>query len=381
MSATVDPVSLSRAVVYGGLALGVVLGAVGQSTRFCVRGAIADWFEFRGPGRLVAWLLAIAVGAVAVQGLISFGWLDGTRVLAWNNRLVWASCLVGGLMFGFGMILAEGCPQRLLVKAGAGSLKAAAALVMIGIVAAMTLRGLFAGPRVSLLDNWNVTLAGPQDLGAITAGLMGGSAPVLRWLFVLSIVVVVGATAWRFRSQVAKADWIGGVAVGLLLAVAFLLTGKAGFIAEHPETLEPAWLGTQSRRPEGLSFSAPLAHALDLLTLWSDKSMAATFGVMLSLGVIVGSAISARWRREYRLESFRMPGEMGAHALGAVLMGFGGVTALGCSVGNGVTGLAMLSAGSVLMVAGMVVGAWAALRLRQRQGVTISPEVVAARAG
>lgn len=368
MNPTVDPVVLSRLVVYGGLILGIVLGAVGQSTRFCVRGAIADWFEFRGPGRLVAWLLAIAVGAVVAQALISLGLLDGTRVLAWNNRLVWASCLVGGLLFGYGMILAEGCPQRLLVKAGAGSLRAAAALVMIGIAAAMTLRGLFAEPRVSWLDRWNLTLAGPQDLGSVAASLAGGSAPVMRWLFVLAIVLAVAAMAWRFRAAVAKGDWIGGVSVGLLLGVALLLTGKVGFIAEHPETLESAWLGTQSRRPEGLSFSAPLAHVLDLLTLWSDKSMVATFGVMVTLGVVLGSAVSARWRGEYKLESFRTPGDMGSHALGAVLMGFGGITALGCSVGNGVTGLAMLSSGSVLMVSGMVAGAWAALRMRQRSG-------------
>lgn len=368
MNPNVDPATISRIVVWGALALGVVLGAVGQSTRFCVRGAVADWFEFRSPGRLVAWLLAIAVGAIAAQSLISFGLLDGSRVLAWSNRLVWVSCLLGGLMFGFGMILAEGCPQRLLVKAGAGSLRAAAALLVIAVAAAMTLRGLFAGPRVAWFDAWNVTLPGSQDLGALAAGATGASPQVLRWLFVLAIVVAVGAVAWRFRTRVAKADWIGGIAVGLLLAVAFLLTGKVGFLAEHPETLEPAWLGTQSRRPEGLSFSAPLAHALDLLTLWTDKSMTATFGVMLAVGVVAGSAVSSRARGEYKLESFRMPGEFGAHVLGAVLMGFGGVTALGCSVGNGVTGLAMLSAGSLLAVAGMVTGAWAALSMRQRRG-------------
>ncbi len=379
MTPTVDPVSIARLVVYGALALGIVLGMIGQSTRFCVRGAIADWVEFRGPGRLVAWLLAIAVGAVAAQGLISFGLLDGTRVLAWNNRLVWVSCLLGGLLFGFGMILAEGCPQRLLVKAGAGSLRAAAALVVIAIAAAMTLRGLLAGPRVAWLDSLNVTFAGPQDLGALLAAATGGSPQLLRWLCVLALLAAVAAVAWRFRAQVAKADWLGGIAVGLLLAAAFWLTGNVGFIAEHPETLEPAWLGTQSRRPEGLTFSAPLAHALDLLTLWSDKSTVATFGVMVALGVLVGSAVSARWRGEYKLESFSAPGEMGAHALGALLMGFGGVTALGCSVGNGVTGLAMLSSGALLATAGMVAGAWAALRMRMRQGrVSSRPASLAA---
>ncbi|QJW84492.1 YeeE/YedE family protein [Ramlibacter terrae] len=157
--------------------------------------------------------------------------------------------------------------------------------------------------------------------------------------------------------MVAKGDWIGGVAVGGLVAAALFLTGNLGFLAEHPETLEPAWLGTQSRRPEGLSFAAPMAHALDLLTLWTDKSMVATFGVMLALGVLVGSAVSAALRGEFKLESFRGPREIGEHVAGGVLMGFGGITALGCSVGNGVTGMAMLSSGALIATAGIVAGA------------------------
>lgn len=365
MQSTLDPAILTRLVVFGGLGLGLLLGWVGQSTRFCVRGAVADWVQLRSPGRLVAWLLAIAVGAVGVQGLIAAGQLDGARVLGWSERLVWASALVGGTLFGFGMILANGCPQRCLVKAGMGNLKAAAVLVLVAIASAMTLRGLFALPRVELLDRWAIALGKPQDLGTLLGSVLGLSAPAMRWLLVAILVLAVAALAWRMRRGVARADWIGGVLVGLLLAAAFYLTGKVGFLAEHPETLEPAWLGTQSKRPEGLSFSAPLAHALDLLTLWTDKSMAASFGVLLALGVVVGSFVSSKLRGEFVLETYRSPRELGEQMAGAVLMGFGGVTALGCSVGNGVTGLALLSAGSVLAVAGMVAGAWAALRLQQ----------------
>jgi hypothetical protein len=168
---------------------------------------------------------------------------------------------------------------------------------------------------------------------------------------------------------------VGGVVVGLLVGASFFLTGGIGFIPEHPETLEPAWLGTQSRRPEALSFSAPMAHALDLLTMWSDKATVATFGVMLSLGVLVGAWVTAQLRGDFRLESFGSPREMGEHFVGAVLMGFGGVTALGCSVGNGVTGLAMLSAGATLAVAGITAGAWFALvqQLRAADAVVQMP--------
>lgn len=371
MSLPDDPASLTRLVVLGALALGLLLGVVGQASRFCVRGAIADWFEQRSPGRLVAWLLAIAVGAVGVQVLVGFGLVDGTRFLAWSDRLVWVSALVGGLLFGFGMILANGCPQRCLVKAGSGNLKAAVTLLIIAVAAAMTLRGLFASPRAEWLDRFAVSVGGPQDLGNVLGGAIGMSAQPLRWLLAIAIVVAVAAFAWRLRRGVTRADWLGGIAVGLLLTAALFLTGSIGFVPEHPETLEAAWLGTQSKRPEGLSFSAPLAHALDLLTLWTDKSMVATFGVMMSLGVVVGAALSAKARGEFALESFDSPRDIGAHATGAVLMGFGGVTALGCSIGNGVTGAAMLSTGALLATAGIVAGAWAALSLRQRRAAGV----------
>jgi hypothetical protein len=181
------------------------------------------------------------------------------------------------------------------------------------------------------------------------------------------------------RRALAAGHWIGGIAVGLLLGAAFVLTGFVGYLAENPETLEPAWLGTQSHRPEGLSFAAPLGHALDLLTLWTDQSTVATFGVMVALGVLVGSFASAKWRGDFHLETFKTPREMGAHALGALLMGFGGVTALGCSIGNGVTGLALLSCGSALAVAGICAGAWLALAQRVKREAAAGAPVAAAR--
>lgn len=141
--------------------------------------------------------------------------------------------------------------------------------------------------------------------------------------------------------------------------------GAARAIAGSRYPARPgAWLGTYSRRPEGLSFAAPLAHSLDLLTLWTDKSTVATFGVMLSLSVLAGSFASAKWRREFKIESFRTPRELGSHIAGGLLMGFGGITAVGCSIGQGVTGLAMLSAGAIVAVAGIVAGALLALKLQ-----------------
>ena len=364
-----DLASLTHAVVWGGLALGLALGAIGQSTRFCVRGAIADWVQLRSPGRMVSWMLAIAVGALAVQALVSAGAFDATRTLGWSERFPWLSYLVGGLCFGYGMILAGGCPQRCLVKAGSGNLKALLTLVFVAIVSTMTLRGALAPLRANGLDAFARTLGGSQDLGAVLSRAFTVPAMALRWLLALASTAAALGFAWRVRAQLKPAHWVGGIAVGLLVAAAFYLTGHVGFVPEHPETLEPAWLGTQSKRPEGLSFAAPMAHALDLLTLWTDRATVATFGVTLALGVILGAFVSARLRGEFRLESFQTPRELGAHAAGALLMGFGGVTAMGCSLGNGVTGIALLSSGALLATAGICAGAWLALARQGRRGV------------
>lgn len=377
MPADIAPSTLANTVVAGGLVIGLALGAVGQATRFCVRGAIADWVALRMPGRLVSWLVAVAVGAVAVQMLVTTGSVDAARTIYWAERFPWLSYLVGGLLFGYGMILAGGCPQRCLVKAGEGNLKALATLVIVAIASLMTLRGAFAPLRVNGLDSVGVTLSGTQDLGAVLARLTGMSTTGLRWAVALLVVIAVGALAWRVRRQVGAGHWVGGVVVGLLLGASLFLTGRIGFLAEHPETLEAAWLGTQSKRPEGLTFSAPLGHALDLLTLWSDKATVATFGVMVALGVLVGAFCSAKLRGQFRVESFRTPAEMRDHTAGAVLMGFGGICAMGCSLGNGVTGLAMLSMGAVLAVAGISAGAWFAveqqIRRSEAPGVDVAP--------
>ncbi|MBI2771394.1 MAG: YeeE/YedE family protein [Burkholderiales bacterium] len=357
-----SPQALVQFVLWGGLLIGLVFGAVGQWSHFCVRGAIADWMIFRGRARMLTWLLAVAVAAIGTQALVSLQLFDATRSLAWNSRLPWLSCLAGGLVFGYGMVLSGGCPQRSLVKTGTGDLKSLVVLIVTAIAALMTLRGLFAPLRAEGLDVWAATLAGPQDLGSVLAKAVPVPAAALRWILVAVLVAAALALLWRHRAAMEKRHWIGGVVIGLLPPAAWLLTGHFGFLAEHPDTLEPAWLGTQSRRPEGLSFVAPMANALDLLTLWTDKNTTATFGITAAVGALLGSFAAAKARGEFRLQSFAGGGSLLKHLAGGVLMGFGGVTALGCTIGQGLTGLAMLSAGAVLTVAGIVAGAMVAVR-------------------
>lgn len=367
MDFPLSPQAATRAVVWGALLLGLVLGAAGQASRFCVRGAIADWYLFGGQGRMLSWLLVVAIAALGTQGLIALQVFEAPRALAWSDRFLWASYLVGGLLFGYGMVLAAGCPQRSLVKAGAGNLKAIVTLLVAAIAAQMTLRGVFAEARVRSVDAWAVQLPTPQDLGSLLGAWLPGSAAAWRAGLVALLLAGTLVWLWRRRSHLEPVQWVGSVVIGLLVPAAWWLTGFVGYLPDHPETLEPAWLGTQSRRPEALSFTAPVAHSLDLLTFWSDQNATASFGVMLTLGVLVGSFVSARWRGEFKLESFGSARELRGHLLGGLLMGVGGVTAAGCSVGQGVTGLAMLSAGAALAVLGIVAGALLALRAEVAQ--------------
>jgi hypothetical protein len=364
MTETLSPLAATQAVLWGGLLIGLVLGAAAQASRFCTMGALTDWFSYGGTARLTMWMLAVAVAALGSMTLVSLGLFDASRTLAWSDRLLWLSTLVGGGLFGVGMVLASGCPQRNLVRAGAGSLKAIVTLLVAAVAAQMTLRGAFAGPRVNGLDSQAVALGRPQDLGSLFGATLGMDPAALRWTVLVLALVGVALVLWRTRAAMERIHWIGGLVVGLLVPAAWWLTGNVGFLAEHPDTLEAAWMGTASRRPEALTFAAPLAHGLDLLTLWSDKNTVLTFGVVVSLGVVLGSAVAALLRREFRFEGFHDAEDVGSHLIGGLLMGFGGVTAMGCSIGQGLSGMAMLSAGACLALAGMVAGTWAALRVQ-----------------
>lgn len=364
MSLPLSPAAANQAVIWGGLLIGLALGAVAQATRFCTMGALADWFSYGGAARLMMWVLAVAVAASGTMALMTLGWFDPTRTVAWSDRFLWPSYGVGGTLFGFGMVLASGCPQRNLVKAGAGSLKAWVTLIVAAVTAQMTLRGVLAEPRVRVLDAAGAQLPHPQDLGSMLSPLIGATPSAVRWATLALLIAVATMLLWRSRGGMDRGHWIGGAVVGLLVPAAWALTGMVGFLPEHPDTLEASWMGTYSHRPEALTFAAPIAHSLDLLTLWSDRNNTVSFGVMVTLGVMLGSMCAAVARKEFRVESFHNAEDMGNHIAGAVLMGFGGVTAMGCSIGQGISGLSMLSAGSCIAVTGIVIGAWLALRFQ-----------------
>lgn len=372
MNAAPDPAHLATLVTASAFCLGLVFGCIAQATRFCTMGAITDVMTYGSAERLRALLTAIATAILVTQLLIAFGILDLSNAIYTVPRLLWASCLVGGLVFGAGMVLASGCTSKALIRAGSGNLKAVAVLLIAGFVGQLTLRGLLAGPRVNVLDALSIPLALHQDLPTWIGAVLPVDARTLR--LALGTCIPAALLLWiaRDRAFLRSPGFPGAIAIGLVVCAGWYVTARIGFIAEHPDTLEPAWIATNSRRPESLSFIAPLAYGMELLSLWSDANTRLTFGVATAAGVLVGAFLSAWRRHELQWETFPNVEDTANHFVGAAMMGFGGVTALGCTIGQGISGLSTLAANSMLAVAGIVAGAVLAVRYQMwrldRQG-------------
>jgi len=348
-------------------ALAFIFGAVANRVNFCTMGAIADIVNFGDWKRMRMWVLAIAVAIVGSAVLSLTGQVDLAKSIYTAPRIAWVSAIVGGFLFGFGMTLASGCGSKTLIRAGAGNLKSWIVLFMVGIAAYMTLRGLFAVWRTSALDIWRVDLAGlgaaTSDLPAILGAL--GLPAANLWL---PFAVAAALAVFVFKSRdfrTAPELIVGGVVIGLLVVGGWYLTGHLGYLAEDPATLEEKFFGTNSNRLESFSFVAPIAYTLELLMFWSDQSRIVTFGVAAVLGMLAGSAAYALAARSFRWEGFGSVEDVANHIVGGVLMGFGGVTALGCTIGQGITGVSTLAAGSFLALAAIIAGCVAAVRYQE----------------
>jgi uncharacterized membrane protein YedE/YeeE len=232
----------------------------------------------------------------------------------------------------------------------------------MAIAAYMTLRGLFGAFRVGVLEPVSVQLATGQDLPSLFAKWLGAER---RSMEIAAAIVVGGALAAFALAprEFRRFDYLlGGIVVGLVIVGGWYVSGKLGYVTEDPNTLQEAWVATNTGRMESLSFVAPQAFLLELLMFWTDKSKVVTFGIASALGVIAGSAAYALASKRFRLESFRDSADMLRHILGGILMGFGGVVALGCTIGQGITGFSTLALGSILTFAAIIAGAAATMK-------------------
>lgn len=354
---TPEPVSTAT-IASLGFALGAWFGAIAHRSNFCTLGAISDVVTMGDWNRLRMWGLAIAVAILGTTGLQAAGLIDTARSIYTGGRLLWLSHLVGGLLFGAGMALASGCGSKTLIRLGGGNLKSLVVALVLAVSAYMTLRGLFGVWRLRFLDAVAVDLGPTQALPALLGGPELAASIATGAGIALLVLSLASRQAWR-------ADILaGGLGVGAAILAGWLITGHLGFVPEHPDTLEPAFIGTNSGRMESLTFVAPFAYTLELLMFWSDASKTLSFGIATALGVVAGAATHALATRSFRVEAFREADDLLRHLAGAVCMGFGGVTALGCSVGQGITGLSTLALGSLITTLAIAAGAAATLKVQ-----------------
>ena len=367
MSEGMNPSTL---VVWGGFVLAFIFGAVANKTNFCTMGAISDVVNMEHWGRMRMWLLTIAVAVIGANLLYYFGLIDLSKSVYQRPVLPWLSLLLGGTLFGVGMTIAAGCTNKNLVRVGGGSLRSVVVLAFLAISAYMTLKGLFGQWRASFLDPVAIDLSqwglSAQGLPAILARLTG--LPDKTSLLITLAVVGLGLLAFvfkdkRFRSNLSHV--LGAVVLGLLVVAAWYLTGHLGH-GEDPETMEIVYFATNTRTLESMSFVAPVAYNLEMLMMWTDKSLRMTFGIVSAIGVVLGAFAYAISTGQFRWEGFASMEDLRTQLVGAVLMGFGGVTAIGCTIGQGLSGISTLAIGSFLALTGIVGGAVVTMKWQQR---------------
>lgn len=354
--------ALQTQVLWAAFAVSLVFGVVAQKTHFCTMGAISDIVNMGDWTRMRMWGMAVGVAVLGFHGLAELGLIEPGTTFYTSGRVAWLSALVGGGLFGFGMVLASGCGSKTLVRLGAGSLKALVVFAVMGLAAFATLRGVFAVVRVNTLDTvaFDIQSGSLPTLLANSLGLTHDAAQGMAMAVGLALVLwALLSPAFREWNNVLAGLGIGGAVVGM-----WWVTGHLGFVVEHPETLEAVFLRTNSRGMESLTFTAPMAYTLDWFIYFSDTSNQLTVGVVSVLGVVFGSFLYSLATHSFRWEGFRNTQDTALHLGGALLMGVGGVTAMGCTVGQGLSGLSTLSLTSVVAVMGIVFGALGGFRFQ-----------------
>jgi uncharacterized protein len=342
-----------------GLLIGFAYGIVGLLSGFCLLSSLRGWWA-EGDSRLIrTFALALAVALVATQCLAGYGAVDLAKSIYLQPSFSVLLMFAGGLLFGYGMVLANGCGSRALVLLGRGNLRSFVVVIVLGISAQMTLRGLIAPGRIALLQVSTIKpthLSLPELLGAFGFGEV--SARMVAALVISAVLVIFAFAHAPFRR--AGGQIAAGLAVGLLVAAGWFATGYLGADDFNPAAVT------------SLTFIAPVADTVQYVMLSTGLTL--NFGIAMVAGVVAGSLSAALATRRFHLEGYTSPRHMLRSIAGAALMGSGGAMALGCSIGQGLTGISTLALSSFVAVAGILLGTAAGLR-----GTLRVPPLTAAR--
>jgi hypothetical protein len=334
-------------VVLAGLVIGLIYGAVGLLSGFCMMSSLRGWWA-DGDGRLIrTFALALAVAISAAQLLAAGGFVDLGKSIYLQPSFSAPLMFFGGLLFGYGMVMSNGCASRALVLLGRGNLRSFVVVVVIGIVAQMTLKGLIAPARIAVLQATQTT-ATVNSLPALMSslGLHGAPARIFAGAVVSVALIIFAFSHLAFRRS--PGQIAAGIVVGLLVAAGWFTTGYLG-----ADDFNPAPVAS-------LTFIAPIADTLQYAMLSTGLTL--NFGIATVAGVFAGSLVTALPTGRFHLEGFNSPRHMLRSAGGAALMGAGGAMAYGCSIGQGLTGLSTLALPSFIAVGGIMLGTAAGLR-------------------
>lgn len=336
--------------------LAVVFGAVAYKTNFCTMGAVSDWVNMGDKGRLRAWFLAIGIAILGTQTLSYLGYVDLSQSIYLTTNFGWLGNLAGGILFGIGMTLASGCGQRTLVRIGGGNLKSLVVMLVLGITAYTTLRGLLAVFRINYVEVTNVDLSAhnltDQSIPSLLANFVGlGGVPHLHEI--VAAVIGIGLVLYAFKDRDFRRNFdniLAGVVIGALVIAAWYVTGKLGKDDFNPIPVE------------SFTFVAPVGNAIQYLMTYTGSTI--NFGIAAVFGMLVGSMAYAVLSGRFRIETFSSRSDLVSHLIGGALMGFGGILALGCTIGQGVTGVSTLAAGSFITLMSIIFGSALTMKMQ-----------------
>lgn len=343
-----------------GFGMGILFGAVAHRTNFCTMGAISDIVFMGSWNRMRSWMLATAVAIIGTQFLHQTGTIDLTKAIYLTPNFGWFGAVLGGLLFGFGMTLGSGCGNKTLVRVGAGNLKSLVVMIFLGIFAYMTLRGLIGLARVDMED---LTMIDLTEKGLQTQGmpeLLAAALPlgVDNASLLMAIIFGGGLLVFCFKSadfRSSPLDISSGVLIGLLVVLAWYVTGVLGADDFDPVPVE------------SFTFIAPVGNSIQYLMTFTGSTI--NFGIAAVGGIILGSFISAKARGEFQIEAFNDSSDMVRHIVGGCLMGTGGVLSLGCTVGQGITGMSTLATGSLIALISIIAGAVYGLKYLEEESL------------
>ncbi len=382
-----DFTSAWQIFLFSGFILALIMGAVVNKTGFCTMGAVSDWVNLGDTGRFRAWFLSIGIAMLGVIILEYTGVVrpDDAFPPYRMSELVWLENILGGLMFGVGMTFASGCGNKNLVRLGAGNFKSVVVLFIIGLIAYFmvnpfpgsdkTLFSLLFYPWTSLTT---LSLNTQQDLGSLIAGTDNAVSGRLIVGLILGLGLVFLALKSRdFRKD--KDHALAGIVIGLAVLGAWVATSIILVNADDEivslsayytdwdlyafdDTGKPAVGAPLS--PQSYTFINPLGQALGFLTVGKLASSFLTFGVVAAFGVIVGSFLWALFTKGLRIEWFASFKDFYTHVIGASLMGFGGVLGMGCTIGQGITGVSTLALGSFLTIISIIIASALTMKIQ-----------------